>query len=748
MLAIDTETTGVDKHHGAMPFFITTCDETGTQKYWEWEVDPITRQPIIHEGDVDELEEYLNPLNSEVAVLPYVFHNAKFDVAMLGQIRREFADDWLWDSTVDTLLAAHLLYSNRPKNLTDLGIQILGVDIEHYELALKDACIEARRITKSKFPTWRIAKAGEEDMPSAKDKAWKFDTWLPRKLAIELDYPADHPWYNILREYANADSALTLALWKEMEGLIKERQLEKLLAVRFKLLPIIFDMERRGITLSRDRYEELVGQYTDESEKAGRLCTNIAKSYNYDLQLPKSGNNKSLLEFCFGSAKVSCPKCLVSQKLDIERAENLKARIGGQLKCCTKCGLNTHPEFEINRWLDVPVVGETDTGNPSLDKMAMEAYQTILPEKSKQRLFMRNLRNKRKRDTALSYMESYVKFWKPLREDVAEDLFQHWYRLFPSLNPTGTDTLRFSSSNPNEQNISKQEGFNLRYMFGPAPEREWWSCDAKNIELRLPAYESGEQELIDLFERPDEPPYYGSTHLLNFHTVYPDIWNQELVNVGLDKVGPTCKKKYASSYYQWCKNGGFAVQYGAIDRADGKGTADIAFHRAGSHSKLKARFARLEKLNQRCISQAEKCGYVETIPDKTVDSKRGYPLLCTRTEYGKILPTVPLNYHIQGSAMWWMIKAMIRVQQQLDEWKLEDGFDGFITMQVHDELVFDFPKSRLHPSKDVGKKFRLTNLWRIRKIQSLMEQSGDDYGIPTPTSCEYHEHNWSEGVSL
>jgi uncharacterized protein YprB with RNaseH-like and TPR domain len=29
MLAIDTETTGVDKHHGAMPFFITTCDETG-----------------------------------------------------------------------------------------------------------------------------------------------------------------------------------------------------------------------------------------------------------------------------------------------------------------------------------------------------------------------------------------------------------------------------------------------------------------------------------------------------------------------------------------------------------------------------------------------------------------------------------------------------------------------------------------------------------------------------------------------
>lgn len=743
MLAIDTETTGVDRHHGAAPFFVTTCNEIGEQVYWEWEVDPLTRKPIIPEEDVEELAELLNPWNSDQDVLPYVFHNSKFDVAMLGQIRKEFAEDWLWDQTVDTLYAAHLLYSNRPKNLTDLGIQILGVDIEHFELKLKDACVEARRIAKSKHPTWRIAKSGEEDMPSAKDKAWKFDTWLPRQIAIEEGYPSDHQWYTVLRDYANADSSLTLPLWKEQEKLIKERNLSSIFETRLKLLPIVFRMEQAGITLSKERYEELLVQYQEESAKSGRLCVNIAAGFGYELQLPKSGNNKSLLEFCFGSAEVSCPKCLASQKLPIERAESLQAKIGGQLKCCQKCGINSHPEFKINKWLNVPVVGETDTGNPSLDKNAMEAYQAILPEKSKQRLFMLNLRNKRKRDTALSYMESYVRFWRQLSED-----FPDWYRLFPSLNPTGTDTLRFSSNNPNEQNISKQEGFNLRYMFGPAPGREWWSCDAKNIELRLPAYESGEQELIDLFERPDDPPYYGSTHLLNFHTVYPDIWDKELANVGIDKVGPTCKKKYASSYYQWCKNGGFAVQYGAIDRADGKGTADIAFHRPGSHSKLKARFARLEKLNQRCIQHAERFGYVETIPDKTVDPKRGYPLLCTRTEYGKILPTVPLNYHIQGSAMWWMIKAMIRVQEQLDKWKQEDGFDGFITMQVHDELVFDFPKSRLHPSTDVGKKIRLTNLWRIRRIQKLMEKSGDDYGIPTPTSCEYHEHNWSEGVSL
>jgi hypothetical protein len=158
--------------------------------------------------------------------------------------------------------------------------------------------------------------------------------------------------------------------------------------------------------------------------------------------------------------------------------------------------------------------------------------------------------------------------------------------LHPSLNPTGTDTLRWSCSNPNEMNIAKQEGFNLRLCFGPAPGREWWSLDAKNIELRIPAYESGQKDLIDLFERPDDPPFYGSTHLLNFSVVYPDLWEKELREVGLEKVGPHCKKKYASTWYQWCKNGGFAVQYGAVDRDDGGGTADRAFHRRGSHSLL------------------------------------------------------------------------------------------------------------------------------------------------------------------
>jgi DNA polymerase I-like protein with 3'-5' exonuclease and polymerase domains len=745
-ISFDTETTGVDRFHGAKPFFFTTCNEAGEVEYIEWDVDPITRQPIVIIDDV----EWITDLLSTSGCDSIIFHNAKFDVAMLATIRKEFGN-WDWDRTHDTLLMAHLLYSNRPKNLTDLGIQIVGKDIEPLEIELKKACDEARRIARSKYKDWMIAKADLPCMPSAGEKVWKYDTWLPRRIAQEESYSADHPWWTVLSDYANADSMMTVALFKACIQLIRERGLEKLYNTRRQMLPTIYEMEQNGITMSRDRYEELLTEYTEEKEKASNVCVNIAADIGYELNLPKSGNNKSLLNFCFGESTGTCEVCGESQKIpDKEKAKKLKEQ-GRTCNFCKQAGKTSPIRFDIIEGLNLPIVGLTDSGNPSLDKNVLENYLLTLPQRSKQRTFVDKLAALRKRSTAISYMESYTRFWLPAFEDVGEDLFQHWMRLHPSLNPTGTDTLRCSSSNPNEQNISKKEGFNLRYLCGPLPGREWWSCDARGIEDRLPAYESQQDELITIFEKPDEPPYYGSNHLLRFHTVYPDIWEQTYsvlkVQFGdseaYKKVGPTCKKQYASTYYQWVKNGGFAVQYGAIDRADGKGTADLAFHRPGCHALLKERFSKLEALNQKQIRHAEKFGYVETIPDRDVDPKRGYPLLCTRTEWGKILPTVPLNYHIQGTAMWWMMMAMIRVHRLMKEWR-QKGFDARLVMQIHDELVFDFPKSKEDPQANPKK----SNLWRIRAIQKEMEKGGLGLGIPTPTSCEYHPDNWSTGISF
>jgi DNA polymerase I-like protein with 3'-5' exonuclease and polymerase domains len=92
--------------------------------------------------------------------------------------------------------------------------------------------------------------------------------------------------------------------------------------------------------------------------------------------------------------------------------------------------------------------------------------------------------------------------------------------------------------------------------------------------------------------------------------------------------------------------------------------------------------------------------------------------------------------------MWWTTKAMLRCWAELEQWRKE-GFDAHLIMQVHDELVFDLPRGADPVENPEG-----SNLGKVRVLQKLMEQGGEDYGIPTPVGIEYHIDNWSEGVTL
>lgn len=700
ILSLDTEGTGLDLYHGAAPFLVTFCDEQGKNTWYEWYVDPLTRKPIIPKKDLVSIQRRIN--TADLLIL----QNAKFDYVNL-QVAFEGDLEWDWSKVRDTLLAGHLLASNQPHDLTTMTLVYVGVNIQPLEDEMEEVVKEALKLAKREFPNWRVAKKGDPTMPSAKEKTWKFDTWLPRLIAKTKGYSKKHRWWKVTADYANSDTASTIALYQCQMRLIKERKLDRIYAERLKILPVVCAVEGYGVTLSAERLDEQLVAYHNESETAGRLCRNIAKSYKYDLELPKTSTNNSLRKFVFEVMKLP--------QFKGKRNKNRKSEAG-----------------------------------PSLDKAVMEQYESTLPTRGKPHKFITTLRGKRKRDTAISYMESYKRYWLPLPVlDTSGK--RSWYCLHPSLNPTGTDTLRWSSSNPNEQNISKQEGFNLRYSFGPAPGREWWSCDAKNIELRLPAYEAGEEEMVALFERPDDPPYYGSNHLLVAHVLHNDLFESCKNDEG-QVDGRVFKKRYAATWYQYVKNGNFAVQYGAIEQS---GTADRAYHVPGAQHRIQERFKKSTELNHKLIAFAKTHGYVETIPDKTVDPERGYPLLCTRTNYGEILPTVPLNYHVQGSAMWWTTKAMVRCNHYLQYFN--DGrkpeFQAAIVMQVHDELVFDFPKSKVDPRSVKDWKtdkfnYLRTNLPHMHKIRGLMEQGGTDFGIPTPVSCEYHPNNWSEGFGL
>lgn len=705
MLSLDTETTGKDFHHGTKPFFVTMWDGGEEDPdYWEWFVDPITRQPEIPEEDIRKISSIIemqgnwgNGFSDDIAerhVL--ILQNPKFDAEALATIG---ITKFPWKQVRDTLTAGHLLSSNTAHNLTDMACEMTGVDIQPLEDELEKHVKECRSICRSKFPEWRIAKDGYDDMPSVKkstgkdkeDKSWRADMWLPRLLARELGLAADHPWWTCTANYSNADSMGTFVLWVKMKERLIERGLWNIFKTRMKLPEITSRIKARGVTCSKASVDHIAKTYLEEAYESGEICKNIAKSYGYDLMMPKGAAvNKSLTDFIFN-------------KLNLEKTFKENAK----------------------------------TENPTLDKGALAHYLHTLEKDTKEHLFIESLLAKRAREKALTDLSGYRRFWLPLGiyNEKGEQL---WYCLHPELNHCGSDTLRWSCRNPNAQNIKKPDKtevdeMSMRAVFSPLPGREWWSLDGKNLERRIPAYKAKETDIILLLERPDDPPYFGSEHLMVAHLIFPKEFNSCINEYG--QLDGRIFKKHFEPLYKRTKNGNFAIQYNA-----GRLKADRTFGVTGAYDMIKSRFHKQEALNQQCIKFAEKHGYVETIPDKTVDPKRGYPINCVR-EYGKIKPTLPFNYHVQGTACWWMQMCMIRVEEKLEQWRSR-GFDGWMILQIHDELVFDFPKAS-HPKTDPEN----SNLWRVQELQRLMEVNGENLviPIPTPVSIEYHEHNWAVG---
>lgn len=703
MLSLDTETTGLDPWHGTMPYIVTTCNENGVVTTWEWDVDPFTRKPMIPDGELWEIEELLNGEDE------WILQNATFDLKILETLDGCNGwkwEEWPWEKIHDTQISAHMLGSCSRKDLTTLCLKHLNINVLPYEERIQAATEKARRLTRSKLfredhGIWQIAEAGRPDMPSAGEKCWKADMWLPRAICrLAQDYlpdvgewrgpskehvgdnPGEHPWWDLVREYADVDAETTIAVHKMQRKELQEKGLWAVYKERLKVLPVVHKMKESGITISKERKDGLSLEYEREVEVLNRKCVNLSSHPEFG-ELPANGRSQVLNEVMFDEFGLTSPF-------------------------------------------------KTAKGAPSMNKEALAYWMENLDPKDKRYHFVKSLREYRQRKTAIGYMEGYERYWQ-------ETHAEGYYLIHPSLNATGTNTLRWSSSNPNQQNISKKEGFNLRYCFGPTPGRGWASLDYENIELRIPAYESGQQELIDLFERPDEPPFYGSEHLLNFSTVFEDQWLIACKESGgEDTAAAYIKENWKATWYQRCKNGDFAVQYGAIDRGpDIWNTADRAFGRMGCLSKLKRRFSNKEKLNQKYIKMADETGGVVTMPDLEVDAEHGYPLECPKDRWGRVSPTIPLNYHVQGTACWVIFRAMIKVQEYLDRINFgkPSELHWRMVMQVHDELVIDFP---------LRKGFQV----HLRKIRSIMESCGDCIGVPLKVGCDLHLDNWSQGESL
>lgn len=230
-----------------------------------------------------------------------------------------------------------------------------------------------------------------------------------------------------------------------------------------------------------------------------------------------------------------------------------------------------------------------------------------------------------------------------------------------SYNQAVTATGRLSSSNPNLQNIPirDENGKEVRKAFIPDEGCEFFSADYSQIELRIMAHLSGDENMIEAFNA--EHDIHAATASKIFKKPIDEITSDE-------------RRK--------AKTANFGIIYGIttfglaermqVSRAEAKTLIDGYFE---TYPKVK------EYMNK-SIDMARDRGYTETLfgrrcylPDINSHNAtvRGY------AERNAI------NAPIQGTAADIMKVAMIRVHQRMQREHLRSQ----MILQVHDELNFN-----------------------------------------------------------
>lgn len=248
-------------------------------------------------------------------------------------------------------------------------------------------------------------------------------------------------------------------------------------------------------------------------------------------------------------------------------------------------------------------------------------------------------------------------------------------RVHTNFSQTTAATGRLASVNPNLQNIPIRtlRGQQIRGAFVSAEGKKIISADYSQIELRLIAEISGEDNMIKAFQ--DGEDIHASTAA--------KLFNIPLEEVSKTQRGQAKTVNFGILYGQ----GAFALaEQTGLSRSEAKQMIEAYYE---TYPKLKAYMAEQ-------VKSAREIGYVETILGRKrhlKDINSGNFVVRAHAERNAV------NAPIQGSAADVVKMAMIKIQKELEKEKLRTK----MLLQVHDELVFESPIDEVEVAKNIIK---------------------------------------------
>ena len=234
-------------------------------------------------------------------------------------------------------------------------------------------------------------------------------------------------------------------------------------------------------------------------------------------------------------------------------------------------------------------------------------------------------------------------------------------RIHTNFNQTITATGRISSTEPNLQNIPMRMelGRRIRKVFVPRKGCVFMDADYSQIELRVLAHMSGDEQLIEAYHMDQD--IHRITAAKVFHTPFEEVTDLQRRNAK-------------------------AVNFGIVYGISSFGLSqDLSISRQEAAEYIEQYFATypgVKEFLDRLVSEAREKGYITTMFGR----RRPIPELTSsnymQRSFGE---RVAMNSPIQGTAADIIKIAMIRVWRALKE----AGLKSRLILQVHDELVIE-----------------------------------------------------------
>lgn len=237
------------------------------------------------------------------------------------------------------------------------------------------------------------------------------------------------------------------------------------------------------------------------------------------------------------------------------------------------------------------------------------------------------------------------------------------HRLHTVFKQALTTTGRLSSTEPNLQNIPVRttEGREIRKAFIAGKGRKLVVADYSQIELRLMAHMSGDENLIRDFNS-----------------------NKDIHTATASKVFGVPVEEVTHDMRRNAKAVNFGIIYGISDFGLSESVGCSVLQARTFIEKYFEGYSKVKEYMDKTVKSAKENGYVETLSGRRrIIPELKSPVYTIRT-FGE---RAAMNMPLQGTASDIIKLAMIEVFENISKFK-----DSSLILQVHDELIIDCPE--------------------------------------------------------